>query len=363
MNIITCLPIENNEYISRKNKKRFTIVSKTKISVRGFIFTAGIGFAVILVLTAPFFIENFTFSSIKTVPFWDEPSVKNAMYEYSMQSGIFDANTNFENEEITETGNTVQEDFSVLAELPDFIPVVNFENYTVAKGDTLGGIIYKFGLKNIGTLISINEISNVKRLKAGNTLTIPSIDGIFYTTVKGDTISSIAAKFNLPVTAILDANDLENQIITVNQKLFIPGATITKFELKKAMGELFIYPLIGRLTSSFGTRRDPFTGRPSFHTGIDIAAPSGTAIKATLDGSVAYTGVSPIYGNYIIMSHGGGYQSMYGHLSVITVKRGQTVHQGGIIGRVGNTGRSTGPHLHFSVYKNGKLINPLYVLK
>lgn len=361
MNIITCLPIENSEYISRKHKKRFTIFAKTRISLGAFIFMAVISVAAILVLSMPFFVENSVFSSIKNVHFWDEPSVKNAMYEYSMQSGRGNVNTNFENAEITE--NAASEAFSVLAEIPDFIPAVNFENYTVAKGDTLGGITYKFGLKNIGTLISINEISNVKRLKAGNTLHIPSIDGIFYTTVQGDTISSIAAKFKLPVTAILDANDLENQIITVNQKLFIPGATISKFELKKAMGELFMYPLIGRLTSPFGTRRDPFTGRASFHTGIDIAAPPGTAIKATLDGSVSYTGVSSIYGKYIIISHGSGYQSMYGHLSVITVKRGQTVQQGGIIGRVGNTGRSTGPHLHFSVYKNGKLINPLHVLK
>lgn len=363
MNIITCLPIENNEYISRKNKKYFNIFAKTRISFRAFIFIAAISFTVILFLSAPFFIGNFTFSSIKAVHFWDDPSVKNAMYEYSIKSGTFNTNTNFENAEITETGNTATEDFSGLTEIPDFIPAVNFETYTVAKGDTLGGITYKFGLKNIGTLISINEISNVKRLKAGDKLNIPSIDGIFYTALKGDSISSIAAKFNLPVTAILDANDLENEIITVNQKLFIPGATISKFELKKAMGELFIYPLIGRFTSPFGTRHDPFTGRASFHTGIDIAAPSGTAIKATLDGSVSYTGVSSIYGNYIIISHGGGYQTMYGHLSVITVKRGQTVNQGEIIGRVGNTGRSTGPHLHFSVYKNGKLINPLSVLK
>ena len=101
--------------------------------ISSFIFIAAISFTVILFLSAPFFIGNFTFSSIKAVHFWDDPSVKNAMYEYSIKSGTFNTNTNFENAEITETGNTATEDFSGLTEIPDFIPAVNFETYTVAK--------------------------------------------------------------------------------------------------------------------------------------------------------------------------------------------------------------------------------------
>jgi len=249
------------------------------------------------------------------------------------------------------------------ADVPDFITAVDFEEYMVSKGDTVSGIIQKFGLKNLGTLLSVNGISSAKKLRIGQKLIIPSIDGLIYTAVKGDSLSSIAGKFNLSINAILDANDLENQTVRIGQKLFIPGAMMSSFELKKALGELFIYPVIGRLTSPFGYRRDPFTGRKSFHTGIDIASPTGTPIKLTLDGTVSYTGYSAVYGNYVIVTHSGGYQSMYGHMHTIKVRRGQVLNQGGIIGTVGNTGRSTGPHVHFSIYKNGKLINPLTVLK
>ena len=82
-----------------------------------------------------------------------------------------------------------------------------------------------------------------------------------------------------------------------------------------------------------------------------------------MDGKVAEIGQSAVYGNYIIITHDGGYQSMYGHLSAVNVKRSQVVSQGTKIGTVGTTGRSTGPHLHLNIYKNGKLINPLSVLQ
>ncbi|UTC64711.1 M23 family metallopeptidase [Treponema sp. OMZ 788] len=300
---------------------------------------------------------NLGLSSIRSISFWEEPSAVNAMRQYTMSpsEGV--------KGEAPINSETVEGASSSLADVPDFIAAVDFEDYMVSKGDTVSGIIQKFGLKNMGTLLSVNEISSAKKLRIGQKLLIPSIDGLIYTAVKGDSLASIAGKFNLPINAILDANDLENQTVSIGQKLFIPGAAMSSFELKKALGELFIYPIIGRLTSPFGYRRDPFTGRKSFHTGIDIAAPTGTPIKLTLDGKVSYTGYSAVYGNYVIVTHSGGYQSMYGHMHTIKVRRGQVLNQGGIIGTVGNTGRSTGPHVHFSIYKNGKLINPLTVLK
>ncbi|UTC66473.1 MULTISPECIES: peptidoglycan DD-metalloendopeptidase family protein [unclassified Treponema] len=301
---------------------------------------------------------NWGFSSIKPISFWDEPSSINAMRQYVMPSADISKGENY----AAQTDAGEKNSFSP-ADVPDFITAVDFEEYMVSKGDTVSGLIQKFGLKNPGTLLSVNGISSVKKLKIGQKLVIPSIDGIIYTAVKGDSLSSIAQKFNLSINAVLDANDLENQSINIGQKLFIPGATMSTFELRKALGELFIYPINGRLTSPFGYRRDPFTGRKSFHTGIDIASPTGTPIKLTLDGKVSYTGYSAIYGNYVIVTHSGGYQSMYGHMHTIKVKRGQILNQGAVIGTVGNTGRSTGPHVHFSIYKNGKLINPLTVLK
>ena len=91
------------------------------------------------------------------------------------------------------------------ADVPDFITAVDFEEYMVSKGDTVSGIIQKFGLKNLGTLLSVNGISSAKKLRIGQKLIISSIDGLIYTTVKGNSLSSIAGKFNLSINAILDA--------------------------------------------------------------------------------------------------------------------------------------------------------------
>ena len=89
----------------------------------------------------------------------------------------------------------------------------------------------------------------------------------------------------------------------------------------------------------------------------------GTPITAAASGTIAFTGVSPVFGNYVIIRHSNGYQSLYGHMSQIIAKKGQYVSQGTRIGLVGSTGYSTGPHLHFTVYKNGKLVDPMSLVK
>ncbi len=250
-----------------------------------------------------------------------------------------------------------------LPEIPSSIRPVTFSKYTVKNGDTVSAILSRFGLKNLGTLISVNSIDNARKLRQGQTLSIPSMDGVSHTVVRGESLQSLSGRYSVPMTALLDANDLSSSDLSVGQRLFIPGASLSSSTLRKALGEYFAKPVIGRLTSPFGYRSDPFTGVRTFHTGIDLAAPTGTAVKATLDGTVATTGYSTVYGNYVILTHPEGYQSMYAHLSSVGVKRGQRVGQSAVIGRVGNTGYSTGSHLHFSVYKNGKMIDPRSVLK
>ncbi|MEL3908439.1 MAG: M23 family metallopeptidase [Treponemataceae bacterium] len=250
----------------------------------------------------------------------------------------------------------------MLSSLNNFLSEVSFKTYTVRAGDTISGVAYKFGLKSIGTLIALNNISNVKRLRAGETLKIPSMDGISHTVKQGETLGGIASKYGLSLNNLVDANDLKSETICTGDTIFIPGGNLSSFQLKKALGELFIYPVRGRLTSPFGYRRDPFTGLKTFHNGIDIANRAGTTIKCVMDGKVSEVGYNSVYGNYIIIIHDGGYQSLYGHLLSINVKRGIYITQGTKIGRLGSSGRSTGPHLHFSIYKNGKAINPLSVL-
>ncbi len=283
--------------------------------------------------------------SIRTITFSEEPLFSRAIHSY-----IFPEQENF----------TDQEAFLAA---DGYVSTVTFKDYTVRKGDTVSGIASRAGLRNFGTLLSVNNIDNARRISAGQTLRIPSTDGLLYTVKKNETLAGIAATHKVNVTALLDANDLTHETLSVGQKLFIPGASLSSFELRKALGELFIYPIMGRLTSPFGYRNDPFTGARSFHSGIDLAAPIGTSVKATLDGRIAETGFNRIFGNYVIITHDRGYQSLYGHLSAIYVKRGQYVTQGAIVGAVGNTGYSTGPHLHLSIYKNGSLINPFSVLK
>ncbi|MCM1321890.1 MAG: M23 family metallopeptidase [Bacteroides sp.] len=251
-----------------------------------------------------------------------------------------------------------------VSEKPLLPEAVRFTEYTVKSGDNISNISKQFGLANISTLIAVNNIENVKRLYAGQKLQIPSIDGMFHTVNAGQSLTEIAAKYNVSVEMLLDVNDLDSDILQEGSRLFIPGAQLDRETLRDALGEVFRSPLkvAWRLTSPFGTRADPFTGVTSNHTGIDMAAPAGSPILASKGGRVALTGYNNIYGYYVILTHGKGYQTLYAHMQKYTVRTGQYVNQGDKIGLVGSTGYSTGPHLHFTVYKNGKLVSPLSVL-
>ncbi len=117
------------------------------------------------------------------------------------------------------------------------------------------------------------------------------------------------------------------------------------------------------IASGFGTRRNPFGRGYEFHDGIDLPAWYGTPIYATAPGKVIEAGWSNIYGYYVKLDHGYGYRTLYGHMSKILVKRGQVVKRGEVLGKVGSTGRSTGPHVHYSVYVWGKAVNPVPFLE
>lgn len=123
-----------------------------------------------------------------------------------------------------------------------------------------------------------------------------------------------------------------------------------------------IWPVAGWLSSAYGNRRDPFTGGSDFHPGLDISADHGTPVHATADGTVQTAGFNGNYGNLLVVDHGFGIQTRYGHLSKFNVREGQRVRRGEIIGHVGSTGRSTSPHLHYEILTNGKLTNPLRIL-
>ena len=117
-------------------------------------------------------------------------------------------------------------------------------------------------------------------------------------------------------------------------------------------------PVEGRLSSAFGKRADPFTQATRFHRGVDIAAAAGTPIRAAQSGTVVFSGHLSGYGNTIIVEHGGGYRTLYGHASRNLVREGDTISAEQVIGEVGSSGRSTGTHLHFELQKSGERLDP-----
>jgi murein DD-endopeptidase MepM/ murein hydrolase activator NlpD len=123
-----------------------------------------------------------------------------------------------------------------------------------------------------------------------------------------------------------------------------------------------IWPLVGTYSSPYGNRKDPFTGLTEFHPGLDISADQGVPVHATADGKVESAFYDGNYGNAIVLTHGFGISTRYGHLSRFAVNRGQTVRRGDVIGYVGATGRVTGSHLHYEILLGGSRINPIKLL-
>jgi murein DD-endopeptidase MepM/ murein hydrolase activator NlpD len=123
-----------------------------------------------------------------------------------------------------------------------------------------------------------------------------------------------------------------------------------------------IAPAMGLMTDGFGGRPDPVTGRHAFHRGLDISARRGTPVIAPADGVVVFTGLSGGLGRIVRIAHGLGYTTVYGHLNSINVEPGEEVRRGAKIGTLGNSGRSTGSHLHYEVHVDGEAVNPLYYI-
>jgi murein DD-endopeptidase MepM/ murein hydrolase activator NlpD len=233
--------------------------------------------------------------------------------------------------------------------------------YTVNQGDTIGQIAMQFGL-NQDTILSINNIKNSRLIQIGQRLRIPNQDGIFYKVKSGDSLDKIAEEYKVEVSALQTVNELFSEKLNENSTIFIPGAKLNLQDLQEINGDLFRWPVRGYITSRYGWRTNPFGAARQFHTGIDIGAAMGTPIRAAMAGRVSTVGYNETSGNYIVISHHSGYRTMYAHLSVIRVNAGVYVRTGDHIGDVGNTGLSTGPHLHFTVYKNGITVNPSAVI-
>lgn len=241
---------------------------------------------------------------------------------------------------------------------------INYSKYTVRSGDSLWSIAKKHGI-SLDSVAGVNKskLRSASLLREGMVLDIPSREGIIYSVKSGDTLSQIAMKYSVSIGSICEANSLSGDNIRRGEKLFLPNASLLADERSRLFGINFLTPVSGRITSTYGLRKHPIRGKYIFHTGIDIGGNDGHKVVSAQDGKVIFAGVKGGYGNYVIISHNGGFITCYGHLRIISVKKGEWVKRGEMIGVVGNTGVSTGPHLHFEVKHGGKFVNPLGYVK
>jgi murein DD-endopeptidase MepM/ murein hydrolase activator NlpD len=277
--------------------------------------------------------------------------------------------------------------------------------HVVQPGDTLWSISRKHGV-DVDTLARANSLGPGSVLRVGRELTIPpagaaaragasvapagvaankpparsprpaSASGrtVSYVVEPGDTLWSIAERHGTTVEDLMARNDLEDaDRLRPGQRLVIDGRAVPRrqvaAQLRRAEPEMadeitlrtagtFLWPSRGVLTSRFGLRR-----YRRHHAGIDIAAPHGTPIYASRDGTVEFSGWKSGYGRVVFIDHGDGLVTVYGHASRLVVKTGETVKKGQLIATVGCTGRCTGSHLHFEVRVRGRAQNPLQILK
>jgi murein DD-endopeptidase MepM/ murein hydrolase activator NlpD len=234
---------------------------------------------------------------------------------------------------------------------------LTIREHIVKDKDTISGLAKEYGV-SMDTICGSNRLNSYDFIHTGKKLKIPNKDGVLHEITKGQNIYDIAKYFKVPVEKIFAQNNAKNfDFISVGDIIFIPDAK----PLNIMPG--FLWPaVIWRITCRFGWRRDPFNGMRQFHQGLDIRS-NYQNIRATKFGRVTYTGWLGKYGNVIIIAHPGGWKSVYGHLSRIFVRQGQEVRQGQWIGKSGNTGYSTGPHLHFELIKDGVPKNPYNYLK
>lgn len=314
------------------------------------------------------------------------PLALNPVTSYLENQGALQ-NTNistpFGTDDVDSYLNTTQGDTALAAPNindPDALPTARSTatKYVVQPGDTISTIAQKFGISS-NTILWSNNLTWNSTIKPGQTLQILPTSGLAHTVKSGDTIASIAKKYQVEPNSIISFNKLANeQDLRIGEILIVPGGvqpsavpstpptyarpTPSKIIKNIARGRAFddrggayLWPAVSRIITQYYSWR---------HTGVDIGDHIGQPIYAAANGKVIRSGWNKGgYGNYIIIDHGNGIQTLYGHASALLVEEGQVVSRGEQIAKIGSTGRSTGPHLHFEVRVSGSRLNPLNYIK
>ncbi len=228
--------------------------------------------------------------------------------------------------------------------------------YSLAKGMDIFSLASRLNLP-YDSLASLNRLDSPGSLRPGMELLIPSRPGIF-----------LPENPRSDIEYLMNSWRRENEggiLLSVRRDkggerfLYFPGERFSGSERVYFLSGAYRYPLPApRLVSAFGMRTSPITGKYSMHSGIDLQASAGTDVYAARAGRVSFLGWDDVLGNYVSLDHGEGRESVYGHLQKIFVSLNQELKSGSILGAVGSTGKSTGPHLHFEIRVRGEARNP-----
>jgi LysM repeat protein len=259
-------------------------------------------------------------------------------------------------------------------------------NYTVQSGDTISSIASRFGV-SVNTVLWENGLSSYDIINVGDKLRILPMSGVAHEVASGETLSYISNRYDVDKDEIMEANDMADAgRLSIGQELIIPGGRKierstsessavaqkpqTQKKQKSDSGLSVIRDVVSGDTPSSGTKMHwPTDGHTITqyyswrHHGLDVANRVGTPIYSSDAGTVELAGWSRGYGNNIIVNHGGGKKTRYAHLSKFRCRVGDRVSKGEVIGDMGNTGWSTGPHLHFEVIINSRKLNPLNYIR
>ncbi len=238
--------------------------------------------------------------------------------------------------------------------LSGIVFAAGFQQHMIQKGETLSEIAQKYKVP-LKSLIQANSIKSAHRIQTGKMLRIPSealaVKEILYKVKPGDTLIGIANHHNVDWRDLQRLNRISSpRNLQVGREIRIHSDGTFGF------GDPLRIPLV--LTSKYGYRPHPVTGRWRMHDGIDLRAAVGTRVYASKGGKVIFAGRKGGYGKFVGIEHEDNFTTWYGHLSRIRVKVGQIVSQGKVIGLSGNTGISTGPHLHFEIRYKGRSEKP-----
>lgn len=230
--------------------------------------------------------------------------------------------------------------------------------YSPREGEDLFSLAARCNIP-YAALASLNRLSHPALPETGKALLLPSMPGIFISDEPRSDLERLLA------ASRLSRQGAESVALTVSRGgaaeifHFCPGADFSPTERIFFLNAGFRFPLRAfTLTSPYGVRQNPVTGNIGLHAGLDLAAPEGAEVFAAGEGTVTEIGDDPVYGNYVVIRHGENWASLYGHLRSVETTLRSSVRSGTLIGRVGSTGQSTGPHLHFELRQNGRARDP-----